>query len=363
MPSKTLPLFSATSLFSLTLATLLLAGGCTPPEEKAASHARAHPHHRSGKKKPAVPLDIKPEMLENLSPDYKPHYSKKQLRTLEGCLKAAKEANDKVAYQDAYRFVLKALKIDPQCGEAHFLRGKIIFNSAFGDEDTALAEMKRAEELGFRSGELYLYEARIYDGKRDYRQAIASLSRAIEEAPTDMELYKFRAGLYRQMGDEKSAEADYSRRVKLRQTNRSEGYMTRGRYYESRERWQDALKDYDTAVNTDDTETDELRARVRMLLKLKKTEPALKDLDEIIRRNPTDDDSIRLRGELLASRGKFAKALEDYDRVIETSRDMDSETYDARAALYEKMGKPELAAKDRKHAEKIRAQPAEKPIY
>ncbi|MBK9143332.1 MAG: tetratricopeptide repeat protein [Candidatus Melainabacteria bacterium] len=297
------------------------------------------------------------------NPRYKSQYMGKKLTTFADYLAAARDAQEKNAYYEAYQFARKAAALEDRSGEAHYIIGVGLCASAYGDEDEALAELKRAIDLGFEDGNLYEYMAKIYDGKKQYGEAVKALTRAIELRPTDIGLYGERAAMYVFTGDLKQAEKDYTRRIEMSDSRRSESLLIRGRFYEGQKRYEEALADYTAAVEHDLRETDELRARVGALVALGRRKEAVEDLDEIIERNPNDDDSIRTRGNLYFELGNLESALKDFSTAIQHSPDQDRLAYEARARVYDRLGRKDRAEADRKAAREIADAPAEKPIY
>ncbi|MBZ0190028.1 MAG: tetratricopeptide repeat protein [Candidatus Obscuribacterales bacterium] len=294
---------------------------------------------------------------------YKPKHGKKVLSTFEDYLAAAKDALRQNAYVEAGEYAKQALRLNDKSGQAHYIRGKGLSASAYGDDEEALLEFKKAIALGFKSADLFEFMAKVYDGKKDYPYAIDALTNAIRLTPTDLDLYRARGGLYALVGNIDAAEKDYAVQIEMAHDRKSKSYMSRGRFYEGQGLYEKALSDFSLAVKDQTRDTDELRARVRMLLQLERRKEALKDLFEIIERNPADDDSIRERGNLYAELGDNEKALADYNLAIEHSPDLDRPSYEARAKIYEKLGKNDLAQKDRARARAISDRPAEKPMY
>ncbi|MGD9682222.1 MAG: tetratricopeptide repeat protein [Candidatus Obscuribacterales bacterium] len=340
----------------LAVSLSLVLAGCTAEEP---SHKTKKPERERGM---ADERNL-PFVGDVGNPRYNSKYKGKRLTTFADYLGAARDALEKNAYYEAYEFARKAAALDDRSGEAHYIIGVGLCSSAYGDEDEALAELKRAIELGFEGSNLYEYMAKIYDGKKEYRAAIEALSRGIELRPTDLGLYGERAAMYTLTGDMKQAEKDLTRRIELSDTKRSGSLLSRGRFYEGQKRYEEALADYSAAIEDGDRETDELRLRVHALIALGRTKEALKDLDEIIERNPNDDDSIRTRGNIYFDLGNLQSALKDFSTAIQHSPDQDRLAYESRARVYDRLGRKDRAEADRKTAREITDAPAEVPIY
>lgn len=293
---------------------------------------------------------------------YKPKHRRSDLKSFADYLQAAKEALSQNAYREAGEFAEAALALDDRSGEAHYIRGKALSASATGDDDEALKELNVAAQMGFENGDLYEYTAKIYDGRKDYKNAIVALTRAIKLEPGNRDHFRFRGALYDLIGRHDAAEADYTTNIDMAY-EKSQAYLDRGLMYEGNKRYDLALADYTKALALETRKTDELRARARILLLMKKDDLALKDLNEIVERNPQDDDTVRTRGDLFARRGDYHAAVRDYSRVIRSAPVQARHAYEARAAAYEKLGEKEKAAADLKMASQILAQPAEKTLF
>ncbi|HEY9713696.1 MAG TPA: tetratricopeptide repeat protein [Chroococcales cyanobacterium] len=64
-----------------------------------------------------------------------------------------------------------------------------------------------------------------------------------------------------------------------------------------------------------------------------------------------DDDVVyKARGDAYMLTGAYDKAVSDYTRAIENSPEYSARSYKAQAEAYDKLGKTDLAAKDRKKA-------------
>lgn len=147
-----------------------------------------------------------------------------------------------------------------------------------------------------------------------------------------------------------------------------------------------ALKDMDRVVALEPKRYDVLRLRAKTHLALKRPDLALKDYDSAIKIEPQPEETIYKRAELLTSLGKYDKALADYQFLAKHfPKDVDAFTglaevhrltgkfqlaideltkalslqpenpgycYSTRAFCYEKLGKTELANKDKAEAKK-----------
>lgn len=293
---------------------------------------------------------------------YKPRKDIKKLHTLNEFITEARHALKHNAYRDASEFAGEAVRLDPDCAEAHYIYGKGLAASADGDDDEALVHLKKALSLGLENGDLYEYMAKIYDSRKQYKKAIEALTNAIRVDKSDREYFKYRGALHELLGNYDEAESDYTVNVN-RSLGASSAFLDRGKFYENNEKYEKALKDFNTALKMQTRDTDELTARARLFLKIGRKEDAVKDLNEIIEHNPQDDDSIRTRGDIYFSQKKYKDAIDDYSMVISNSPDIARTAYESRARVFEVIGQDVQARKDREKARKIKEKPAEKPLF
>ena len=78
---------------------------------------------------------------------------------------------------------------------------------------------------------------------------------------------------------------------------------------------------------------------------------AIADYSKIIELDDDSEDAYQKRGDCQFALGQYKKALDDYNLALKHEVDPTAESYRARANVYEKLGKLELAAKDRKSAQ------------
>lgn len=289
--------------------------------------------------------------------------SKESLKTYDDYLQAATDAELQNAYTDCLEFAKKALVFKPDSGIAYYYCGKCEMAAPVGDTKKGIANLNKAIELGYENPDLYEYLAVYYTGQKELEKAVKALDRALVLAPKRSSYYKFRGSLLRQLGRIKDAEKDYDKIVTINNGKVSNSFFTRGRFYESVERYEDALKDYKTAASLPRPKFMVLKAIPQVLVKMGKIDEAIEQLNKVIEIDSYDDDALTFRGKLYAKQKKYDQALKDFSQAIQNSPRYASATYLARAEVYDKMGKPEKAKKDRESASNIKARPAEIPVY
>jgi tetratricopeptide (TPR) repeat protein len=91
----------------------------------------------------------------------------------------------------------------------------------------------------------------------------------------------------------------------------------RGKTYSLMERYQEALKDFDQAIELDPKHAWRIARRGETYYLMDRDEEALKDFDQAIELEPKYLWAIMLRGKTYSLMERYEEALKDYDRVIE----------------------------------------------
>jgi tetratricopeptide (TPR) repeat protein len=107
----------------------------------------------------------------------------------------------------------EAIRLAPT-SELHLLRARLFRQQ--GQLDKAIADFRRALDLGARDPEAYCARATYYFSKGQYEEAIADYDVAIELDPKSPPLYTARAKAYYEKGDFGHAEADSVKAKELR---------------------------------------------------------------------------------------------------------------------------------------------------
>ena len=117
-------------------------------------------------------------------------------------------------------------------------------------------------------------------------------------------------------------------------------------------KWVDAAHDYGRCVELKPKDSDNIAHYARALIKLKQYAKAIHEYDMILRATPEDDDVWRARADAELLQGNYKEAADNYSKAIGYDSDV-GWYYNYRARAYEKLGKPDLAAKDRKKAQEM----------
>ncbi len=207
----------------------------------------------------------------------------------------------------------KAIKIDPQFGKAYYMLTE--WANAQGKYDLAIKIATKALTVKKPDYQAYMERAASYSRLHRDKDALADLDKFISLGGAKRNAYERRASILENLHQYERAHSDYLIMQKLHYDDGT------------------ALKE------------------ASCLEKLNKNQEAITCLTNLLKRNPEDDAGYEARGRIQVKLGRLKEAIADYTRAIQL---IPSPTiYKERAAAYEKMGRKDLAAQDRKEAERI----------
>lgn len=185
------------------------------------------------------------------------------------------------------------------------------------------------------------------------RKALPYLNRAVKLSPNNPEVYVERGNLFLILEKLEFSLTDLNKAVLLN-TNNPKAYFLRYRVFFEMGKIDHALKDLNMYIKLAKSKMhkcDGYRNRAKLYLEQKKYDLAINDLAKAISLH-NNASNYWLRGNTYMKQKKYSLAVADYTKAIELSdkkeaNDIDR-IYSLRANAYEKLGKVELAKKDRK---------------
>ncbi len=280
--------------------------------------------------------------------------------TPDQAIEAARTAYQNKEFEETFRLADSVVKRQPQLGEAYFLRGVGVYYSASGEETDAINDLQTASRLNYRTNELYTILSSLYQRRREYGNAIAALTQGLEvippkDAPTvDVfrykDQYRFRAALYADQGKLELALADMNKC--LVPPSKSIGFAVRANLLDRMGRTKEALADYARAAKANPKNTQTLTSSAILLAKVGRNEEALKQISGVFAIDPENNEALRVRGDIHSNLKQYEQAVRDYSKSIELGPEHCRASYEGRSRAYEKMGRLDLAEKDRVQASK-----------
>jgi len=147
---------------------------------------------------------------------------------------------------------------------------------------------------------------------------------------------------YHKDGKPAKAVKAYNKALKLNPNN-VDVYASRGTAYFFLKDYDKAVKDF-TVVVQNNPSVAAYSALSAALTGAGRPEEALEIIDHVVRIQPDNLEARLTKGSIFFALEKYEDALNEYSILIEIAPNIDA--YLARAATYEKLGKPELAKAD-----------------
>ena len=281
----------------------------------------------------------------------------------------AQEAFEADEYDEALSYITKELKDNPKNGYAHTLSALIYFyNDDYGH---ALTSAEQAiKYLPKKDNEYqnmaYIAKAAVELVLEDTTKAVTTLTTAIKNYPKNAILYEKRAQIYYETKQFEASDADYRKLIDL-SPGEVTGYMGLGRNANARERWEDAIKQFNYVTKLQGSYQTVYSFRAESYIGLKKWDEATDDLITCLQsdfdekaihlatnmeepafsmmvtklkvqaaKNPNDASWHTLIGFMYENKKQYDKAIEAYNTA--NDKDMDEAIYFRIAHCYYDMG-------------------------
>ena len=205
-----------------------------------------------------------------------------------------------------------------------------------------------------------LQQAKDLAGHGEFEQSVQLYTDILRSHPHLPMAYIGRAKVYLELGKTELAMKDFDSAVKYDTNMNTWAIRSRGDLLQKCHRYEDAIKDYDKflAKHPDKSVVSD---RATCYMRMKKYPLAIEGFTEALKHQLAKrTHTITKRGDCYLALGQYQKALADYDSVLKEdpdgnrSQDNYAKVHEARAQCFEKLGKPDLAKKERSTAEEAR---------
>ncbi len=222
-------------------------------------------------------------------------------------------------------------------------------NDMAGGQIKAEQCFRKAIKIDPEYGRAYYMMSEWANGQSKYDLAIQMSTKALSVKKPDHQAYMERAASYSRLLKDKEALADLNKFIALGKPKRN-SFERRAAILENLRMYDRALSDYQSMQKLHYNDGTALQVAA-CLDKLNKNQEAIACLTNLLKQNPQDEAGYEQRGRMQAKVGRLKEAVADYTKAIQLIPS--SAVYKERAAAYEKMGRKDLAAKDRKEAERF----------
>jgi tetratricopeptide (TPR) repeat protein len=198
----------------------------------------------------------------------------------------------------------------------------------------------------------YLRYAQGRYANKQFQQCVTGAEKAISYNPTDAKAYELRGSALYRLEMFKEAIEDFNRCEQLSNGSLTvQGYEDRGSCYAQLHEHQKVVVDYTKAIRLNPKLAWLYSQRAAAFSDIKQIDKAIKDIDTAINIKP-ELYMYENRADYYARVGQYQKAIDDYTKAMQLAPEIPMH-YMSRAKLLEKLGKLELARKDRAKADEI----------
>jgi tetratricopeptide (TPR) repeat protein len=159
--------------------------------------------------------------------------------------------------------------------------------------------------------------------------------------------YYERAKVLRSIEKNKEALADYGKAMEVA-PDYPDPFLSHGVECEYLHQYAQAIKDYTRYLELDKGFDGVFMRRARDYELLGDYKHAIEDYGRLLKLNPKDDQAYQLRGDAWCKLKQYDNAIADYSKALTLDPTNPEVILERRAKAYERMGKQELAAADRK---------------
>ena len=254
----------------------------------------------------------------------------------------------------------KACQLKPDYWEAFNNRGYVYFQNkkypeALSDFQTILKNQPKFVSSWNNQGLVYFEQ-------KQYARAVESFSEAIKLAPFVLKYYQHRQNTYQEWGKLDEASEDERRiawlkqlgllnRQLVRNPRNAKKYLQRGKLWEQSGNFRFAFDDYSRAIHFDKKLISAYRNRAELLFRAERYQDALKECETAL----AIEDQVEiysLRGDIYYHQGNYELAIRDYLKVKRIDLDVANAWWKWSQEL-QKAGKSEEANRARKEALKL----------
>jgi tetratricopeptide (TPR) repeat protein len=221
----------------------------------------------------------------------------------------------------------------PSSSRAHALMGK--FRNDSNDPAGAAKEFEIAANLDAENGYAFNKLAKALAQIGKYKEAVAACNHYVELHPT-RGAYFLRAGFLAGAGQLQKALDDYNKVIAFAQPKPGDVNPDGDNGFR--------LREYKIC----------LIKRMELNAKLGHTDIAIAEANEMLKADSRSDVALQFREQMFRKQGRYLEALTDLNRLIEFDQDV-PDWYKARADVYAKLNKPDLAAADLAKAKHVEA--------
>jgi RNA polymerase sigma factor (sigma-70 family) len=193
----------------------------------------------------------------------------------------------------------EAIRLDPKWGAPYYQRGSLWDQK--GSNDKVISDFTEAIQFGAKDGYAYRTRGLAWLNKHDYDKSISDLSEAVTLGPKDV-LARYNRG------------RAWLEKLALRDVL---DYRRRGRAWPKRQKFDEAIADYDEVIRLDPGSVNASRDRGFCRHRQGDFDEAISDFTQAIHLDPNSAEVFSWRAQVWSDSEVFDKAIADYDKAIQ----------------------------------------------
>lgn len=226
-----------------------------------------------------------------------------------------------------------------------------VIDILLGRYDSAIAELNQCLKLKPSMWEALAARANCWLFKGDAKAALPDITKALELNDSDMSNYATLERYYVITGNFDHIFNDLDRRIAKSPRN-AKIWLAKGNAYNKVGDIEKALECFSRAIAAAPQSAEAFNARGRVYQGTLQLEKAIAEFSAAIKLQPGDPHPYRDRASCYFALHKYKEMIPDISKVIELTND--PYAYGARAECYAALSRPDLAARDRRVAERNR---------
>lgn len=191
----------------------------------------------------------------------------------------------------------------------------------------------------YKTGKL-LYE------RHDFHRALSQFDRCIAIRPAWADAYFERGRTYFLLGKPQKAVKDLSKAISLN-SRHADSYVWRAKAYHELGQIQKGIDDCTSSISINPKADNPYMLRGKLLCAIEQDKKAIDDYRRAALLSPGNPDVYFERGNACLRLKQYKQAIEDFTKAINLQARQTELIYANRALAYEKIGRSDLAAKDR----------------
>jgi len=224
------------------------------------------------------------------------------------------------------------------------------YNDVQNGTDKGEKCFRRALQIDPELGKAWARLAECYDARGDFVSGVKFATKALTVKKPDFDGYHERACALSNLKRDREALKDIEMFLQKHQNPERKYFVQRATILENLKQYDRAVAEYRRLLK-DKYEDQVVYREVTCLQAMGKSEEAIKCLNVLVSHNKQDDTGYLSRARVLESMGKHQEAIADFSKAYDLQPS--KAALKERAAAYEKIGRKDLADKDRREIERL----------